>query len=59
MNGPYAGDDEGVAALHGWRAEVFGNDAVALCEGRLAIAFENGEPSSSNPAPSAARARQT
>jgi len=38
---------------------VFGTDAVALCDGRLAIAFENGEPSSSNPAPSAARARQT
>jgi len=43
MNGPYAGDDEGVAALHGWRPEVFGNDAVALREGRLAIALENGE----------------
>jgi ribonuclease D len=38
-----AGDDEGVAALHGWRAEVFGNDAVALREGRLAIALEKGE----------------
>ena len=38
-----AGDNDGVAALHGWRAEVFGNDAVALREGRLAIALENGE----------------
>jgi ribonuclease D len=38
-----AGEDEGVAALHGWRAEVFGNDAVALREGRLAIALEKGE----------------
>jgi ribonuclease D len=38
-----AGENEGVAALHGWRAEVFGNDAVALREGRLAIALENGE----------------
>ena len=37
------GDDEGVAALHGWRAEVFGRDAIALREGRLAIALENGE----------------
>jgi ribonuclease D len=37
------GDDEGVAALHGWRAEVFGRDAVALREGRLAIALEHGE----------------
>ena len=38
-----AGEDEGVPALHGWRAEVFGVDAVALREGRLAIALENGE----------------
>ena len=26
-----------------WRAEVFGNDAKALREGRLAIALVNGE----------------
>jgi ribonuclease D len=38
-----AGENDGVPALHGWRAEVFGNDAVALREGRLAIALENGE----------------
>ena len=38
-----AGDDHGVAALTGWRAEVFGNDAKALREGRLAIALERGE----------------
>jgi ribonuclease D len=37
------GDDEDVAALHGWRAEVFGSDAIALREGRLAIALEDGE----------------
>ena len=37
------GDDDEVAALHGWRAEVFGRDAIALREGRLAIALENGE----------------
>jgi ribonuclease D len=36
-------DDEGVAALHGWRLEIFGHDAVALREGRLAIALEQGE----------------
>jgi ribonuclease D len=36
-------DDEGVAALHGWRAEVFGKDALALRKGDLAIALENGE----------------
>jgi ribonuclease D len=38
-----AHEDEGVAALHGWRAEVFGNDALALRKGDLALALENGE----------------
>ena len=38
-----SGEIENVPALHGWRAEVFGNDAVALREGRLAIALDNGE----------------
>ena len=38
-----AEEDEGVPALHGWRAEVFGNDARALRKGDLAIALENGE----------------
>ncbi|MBV9420192.1 MAG: ribonuclease D, partial [Alphaproteobacteria bacterium] len=38
-----AEEDEGVPALHGWRAQVFGNDAVALRKGTLAIALENGE----------------
>ena len=38
-----AGDDDGVAALTGWRNEVFGKDAVALRKGTLAIALENGE----------------
>ena len=38
-----AGDDDGVAALQGWRNEVFGKDAVALRQGSLAIALENGE----------------
>jgi ribonuclease D len=38
-----AGEDEGVAALHGWRGEVFGKDAVALRKGSLAIALEGGE----------------
>ena len=37
------GDDEGIPALHGWRAEVFGRDAISLREGRLGIALENGE----------------
>ena len=36
-------EDEDVAALHGWRADVFGKDAIALRKGDLAIALENGE----------------
>jgi ribonuclease D len=36
-------DDDDVAALHGWRLEVFGKDAIALRKGDLAIALENGE----------------
>lgn len=36
-------EDQDVAALHGWRAEVFGKDALALRKGDLAIALENGE----------------
>ena len=35
--------DEDVPALHGWRNEVFGQDALALRKGDLAIALENGE----------------
>ena len=38
-----AHDDDGVAALHGWRAEVFGNDAKALRDGKLALKLEKGE----------------
>ncbi|MBV9550738.1 MAG: ribonuclease D [Alphaproteobacteria bacterium] len=38
-----AGEDDGVVALTGWRAEVFGNDARLLRKGDLAIALENGE----------------
>jgi ribonuclease D len=38
-----AGEDDEVAALHGWRNEVFGKDALALRKGDLAIALENGE----------------
>jgi ribonuclease D len=37
------GEAEGLSVLHGWRADVFGRDAVALCEGRLAIALRSGE----------------
>lgn len=38
-----AHEDDGVAALTGWRAEVFGHDAKALRQGKLAIALEDGE----------------
>ncbi len=38
-----AHEDEGVAALSGWRGLVFGNDALALRKGDLAITLENGE----------------
>jgi ribonuclease D len=36
-------EDAGVAALHGWRNEVFGKDALALRNGELAIALEKGK----------------
>jgi hypothetical protein len=29
--------------MHGWPAEVFGHDAVALRDGRLALSLEHGE----------------
>ena len=38
-----AHEDDGVPALHGWRAEVFGNKAIALRGGKLALALEKGE----------------
>lgn len=38
-----SGEDDGVAALTGWRREVFGKDAIALRKGQLAIALENNE----------------
>ncbi|HEX3432372.1 MAG TPA: ribonuclease D [Rhizomicrobium sp.] len=38
-----AAHEEDVPALHGWRAEVFGNDALALRDGRLALALHGGE----------------
>jgi ribonuclease D len=37
-----AGEDD-VGVLHGWRAEVFGHDAVALRDGKLALSLEHGE----------------
>ncbi len=36
-------EDDNVPALQGWRAELFGKDACALRDGKLAIALEKGE----------------
>jgi ribonuclease D len=36
-------EDDDVAALHGWRAEVFGKDALALRKGELALSLEGGQ----------------
>ena len=38
-----AGQREGLAMLDGWRFEQFGQDALALVEGRLAFAVKNGK----------------
>ncbi|HEX9159834.1 MAG TPA: ribonuclease D [Rhizomicrobium sp.] len=38
-----AHEDDNVPALHGWRAEVFGNDALALRGGRLGLALHDGD----------------
>jgi ribonuclease D len=37
-----ADDNAEVAALHGWRRELFGEAALALKHGRLALAVERG-----------------
>jgi ribonuclease D len=37
-----ADDNADVGALHGWRRELFGEAALALKQGRLALAIENG-----------------
>ena len=34
------GETANVAALHGWRREVFGNEALRLVRGEIAITFE-------------------
>jgi ribonuclease D len=38
-----ANEDDGVLALTGWRRTVYGDDALALRKGELAIALEGGE----------------
>ena len=36
-------DDADVAALHGWRRELFGEKALALKHGKLALTVEKGK----------------
>ncbi len=38
-----AGDRDGIQALEGWRREVFGQHAIDLVEGRLALTYRGGE----------------
>jgi ribonuclease D len=38
-----AGERKGIAALDGWRREVFGQHAIDLMEGRLALTYREGE----------------
>jgi len=38
-----ADDNADVGALHGWRRELFGEAALALKQGRLALAIEKGK----------------
>ena len=37
------GETDGVPALAGWRADVFGKDARALLQGKIALTIENGD----------------
>jgi ribonuclease D len=37
------GQREGLALLDGWRRETFGNDALAVVEGRVAVRVEDGK----------------
>lgn len=38
-----AEEDDGLTVLSGWRADIFGKDAIALRSGRLAIAIRGGK----------------
>ena len=35
-----AGGDRSGLALKGWRRDVFGNDALRLCEGKIGLAVK-------------------
>jgi ribonuclease D len=38
-----AGERKGIPALSGWRLDVFGQHAIDLMEGRLALAYRKGQ----------------
>jgi ribonuclease D len=38
-----AAGDRNVAALHGWRREAFGDDAIRLCKGEIALSAKGSE----------------
>jgi ribonuclease D len=38
-----AAGERGVDALKGWRAEAFGNDAIRLCKGEIALSAKGNE----------------
>ena len=40
---PLTTGERDVAALRGWRAEVFGDDALRLCAGKIALAAHKAE----------------
>lgn len=50
-----AGQREGLPLLEGWRREIFGNDALALVEGRIGFTVEKGGLCLSRIAPDPAR----
>ena len=35
------GENADVRTMHGWRRELFGNDALKLCKGELSIFIKN------------------
>lgn len=37
------GDNDDLPSLKGWRRELFGSDAIAICEGKLGLAVKNGQ----------------
>jgi len=48
-------DDDDIPALSGWRRELFGEKAIALKEGRLALAIERGRVTTMEREPPPAR----